>query len=108
MIEKVFMCVCLCVTERERREREREREESQTEEIAKINKLFLKIFIFYLFTPQWMSTTQETVMKTEVTVYAVKPNKEMVQEQVLYTAIRLKQNVTYLNSVVAKMIMVVL
>ena len=90
------------------REREREREESQTEEISKTNKPFLKIFIFNIFTPQWMSRTQETVMETEVTVYAVKPKKEMVQEQVLYTAIRLKQNVTYLNSAVAKVIMVVL
>ena len=55
-----------------------------------------------------MSTTQKTVMETEVTVYAVKPKKEMVQELVLDTAMRLKQNVTYLKSAVVKVIMVVI
>ena len=39
-----------------------------------------------------MSTTQGNVLETEVTDYAVKSKKEMVQEQVLDTAIRLKTN----------------
>ena len=46
-------------------------------------------------------------METEVTDYAVKSKKEMVQEQVLDTAIRLKRNVTYVKSAVLKVIMVV-
>ena len=55
-----------------------------------------------------MSTTQGNVLETEVTDYAVKSKKEMVQEQVLDTAIRLKQIVTYVKSAVVKVIMVVL
>ena len=55
-----------------------------------------------------MSTTQGNVFETEVTDYAVKSKKEMVQEQVLDNAIRLKQNVTYVKSPVVKVIMVVL
>ena len=55
-----------------------------------------------------MSTTQGNVLETEVTDYAVKSKKEMVQEQVLDTAIRLKQNVTYVKFAVVKVIMVVL
>ena len=55
-----------------------------------------------------MSTTQGNVLATEVTDYAVKSKKEMVEKQVLDTAIRLKQNVTYVKSVVVKVIMVVL
>ena len=46
-------------------------------------------------------------METEVTDYAVKSKKEKVNEQVLDTAVRLKQSVTYVKSAVLKVIMVV-
>ena len=47
-------------------------------------------------------------METKVTDYAVKSQKEMVQEQVFDTAVRLKQNVASVKSAVVKMIIVVL
>ena len=43
----------------------------------------------------------------EETDYALKSKKEKVQDQVLGTALRLKQNVTYEKSAVVKVIMVV-
>ena len=84
------------------RQRERER---QTVKHRRYPKLLIH---FYLFTPQWMSTTQGNVLETEVMDYAVKSKKKMVQKQALDTAIRLKQNVTYVKAAVVKVVMVVL
>ena len=47
------------------------------------------------------------MLDTEVTDYAVKSKKGKVQEQVLDTAVEVKQNVAYVKAAVVKVIMVV-
>ena len=47
------------------------------------------------------------MLDTEVTDYAVKSKKEKVQEQVLDTAVEVKQNVACVKAAVVKVIMVV-